>query len=68
MQSPGNQNITHRTLKEDARIQALKEIFDNQIGAKRIKIMLEREDKSKQVTIPSQLDIKKITPSHKRDQ
>lgn len=68
MQSPGNQNIPHRTLKEDARIQALKEIFDNQIGAKRIKIMLEREDKSKQVTIPSQLDIKKITPSHKRDQ
>lgn len=68
MQSPGNQSASHRTLKEDARIQALKEIFDNQIGAKRIKIMLEREDKSKLITIPSQLDIKKITPSHKRDQ
>lgn len=68
MQSPGQQNYPQRTLKEEARIQALKEIFDNQIGAKRIKVMLEREDKSKLITIPSQLDIKKITPSHKRDQ
>lgn len=55
-------------MKEEARIKALKEIFDNQIGAKRLKIMLEREEKSKQINIPSQLDVKKILPSHKRDQ
>ena len=57
-----------RQLKEEARLQALKEIFNNKIGAKRIQVMLDREEKSKTINIPSQLDIKKILPSHKRDQ
>jgi hypothetical protein len=55
-------------MKEHTRIQALKELFDNQVSANISKIMLDREAESKIVTIPSQSHLKKLAPAYKRDQ